>query len=75
MSMGSLVPYVSESQVGIVGARIAAVKVSLDGQSVRWCTVPWFLFLWRGEAWLALVLCGCLCVIILWVVGCEMLEC
>ena len=75
MSMGSLVSYVSESQVGIVGAKIRAVKVSLDGQSVRWRTCPGSYFLWRGEAWLALVLRGYLCVIIVWVVGCEMFQC
>ena len=34
---GSLVPYVSESQVGIVGAKITVVKVSLDGQSAQCC--------------------------------------
>ena len=41
---GSLVPHVSESQVGIVGANITAVKVSLAGQSVCFCSVPVHFF-------------------------------
>ena len=37
--MGSYVPYVSQSHVGIVGAKITAVKMSLAGQSGWFCTI------------------------------------
>ena len=39
--MGSFyrVAYVSASQVGIVGAKIRAVKISLNGQSGWFCTI------------------------------------
>ena len=37
--MGYYVPYVSESHVGIVAAKIRAVKISLGGQSGWFCTV------------------------------------
>ena len=38
-NVGSYVSYVSESHVGIVAAKIRAIKVSLNGQSGWFCTI------------------------------------